>query len=189
MWKLLAKTSAAFFGVCVVVLVVMMEWRTGRVEWRVVLAIATPATALFAARAYFPLRSELRRQFIRAELRRRRHRLRVLGAAVNELIASMARLSPGDLSLYHTILQSTGDGDTACILTSKGSPNHDVLVQMTDLKLATPKEFKTFGTPPHAFTSARYALTPFGRTFIPRLMSDVLKHRALLTGGPRSPTQ
>ena len=58
---------------------------------------------------------------------------------------------------------------------------------MTDLKLATPEEFKTVGTPPHVFTTARYALTPFGRSYIPKLMADILKVRAILADGGAVP--
>lgn len=102
---------------------------------------------------------------------------------MGELIDAMARLSPGDLSLYHSLLQVTDPADTASILTSQGSPNHLVLVQMTDLRLATPEEFRTLGEPPHQFTTVRYALTPFGRACIPRLLADVLHRRAVLAGG------
>ncbi len=177
MWKFLARSSAAVFGVCVVLMAIGMKWRTGHVEWGVVITIAILATGFFAARSYVPLRAERRRQFMRAARSQKRARLRALGAAVNELIDSMARLSPGDLSLYHTILHSSSAGDTARILTSQGSANHDVLVQMTDLKLATPEEFKTFGTAPNAFTSVRYALTPFGRSYLAKLMAEVLQLR------------
>lgn len=182
MWKLLAQSTAAVFAVCVVVLAIMMKWRTGHVEWGVAFIIAGITAGLFAMRAYLPLRAGLRRHFIRTELARRRQRLRALGRAVNELIQSMARLSPGDLSVYQTILHVPGDGATACVQTVQGSPNHHVLVQMADLKLATPEEFKTYGTPPNAFTSVRYALTPFGRSYLPKLLSDAMKHRALLIG-------
>ena len=128
MWKFLGKISAAVFGACVFGLSALMKWRTGHVEWSVIFFLALLATSLFVIRAYFPLRAGVRRQFIRAELRRRRERLRVLRAAVNDLIRSMARLSPGDLSVYHSVLQAAGSDDTPCIMTSKGSPNHDVLV-------------------------------------------------------------
>jgi hypothetical protein len=176
--KLLAKASGGVFIVSLIALSGMMEWRSGHVQWAVVIAIATFASALFAVRAFFPLRAEARRWFIRNELRRRHYRIRALGTAVNELIDSMARLSPGDLSLYHTILRKTEEDDTACIQTSQGSPNHHALVQMTDLKLATPQEFRTLGSPPHTFTTVRYALTPFGRSYIPKLLPDILKRRA-----------
>jgi hypothetical protein len=92
----------------------------------------------------------------------------------------MACLSPVDLSIYQAILLGTGANETASIVTSKGSPNHNVLVQMADLKLATPEEFKTIGVPPAEFTMVRYALTDFCRKRLGSLMQDVLSHRALL---------
>ena len=108
MWKFLAKISAAVFVACVILLSALMKWRTGHAEWRVILFLALLATALFAVRAYFPLRAGARRHFIRMELRRRRQRIRAVGAAVNELIRAMARLSPGDLSLYHSLAGGGG---------------------------------------------------------------------------------
>ena len=187
MWKFLAKISAAVFGACLLLLSAVMKWRADHVEWRAIFFLALLATILFAVRAYFPLRADARRLFIQRERHRRRQRIRALGAAVNELIRSMARLSPGDLSLYHSLLEVEGPDEMACIVTSKGSRNHDILVQMTDLKLARPEEFKNIGEPPVEITIARYAFTPFGRSYIPRLMPDVLKLRAGLgRQGPHS---
>ena len=180
MWKLLAKMSAVVFAASLVALSAIAAWRTGEVNWRIVFFLAFAATALFAIRAYFPLRDGARRLFIRREVRRRHERLRMLGAAVNELIQSMARLSPADLSLYFTLLEKTDEGETACVVTSRGSPNHDVLVQMTDLRLARPEELKTLGSSVRPFTIARYALTPFGRSYLPKLMPDIMKVRHLL---------
>jgi len=181
MGKLLARMGAALFLACVALLALTTWWRTGEVQWRPVFAISTLVMAIFAVRASFLLRAERRRRLALAE----RERIYALGVAVGELIDTMARLSPGDLSLYHTALQVTADADTPSILTSQGSPNHHVLVQMTDLRLATPQAFQTLGAPPHAFTSVRYALTPFGRSYLPKLLPDVLKRRAVLaSGGP-----
>jgi hypothetical protein len=181
MKKLLARMAAAIFVGCVALFALVTWWRSGEVQWRLVLTVSILATAFFAVRAYFLLRAERRRRLEVAE----RENVYALGVAVGELIEMMARLSPGDLSVYPTALQATAEADTPSILTSQGSPNHLVLVQMTDLKLATPEEFRTFGEAPHAFTSVRYALTPRGRFMLPKLLGDVLRRRAALAGtGP-----
>lgn len=182
MVRLLARSALGVFLVSVLV-GYCLSWLSGRTPQPLLVgALALGAATLFTIRAYSPLRAELRRKFVGMELRRRRDRLGALGAAVNELIDAMARLSPGDLSIYGTILQTTKADDTACVITSKGSPNHHVLVQMTDLKLAAPQEFKTIGDGPHSFTSVRYELTPFGLGYLAKLMADVLERRDLLSG-------
>lgn len=183
MWKFLLKSCAAVYLVAVVGLAVFSQWRFGFVQWRLICALAAFAPAIFALRIRSRLVKASRSLFIRSELRRRRERIRALGAAVNELIRSMANLSPGDLSVYHSILGCTAEDDVASVLTSMGSPNHNVLVQMCDLKFAVPEEAKSFGDPPHRFTSMRYALTALGRRQLPGLLADALRYRAFLSEG------
>jgi hypothetical protein len=182
MGKLLFKPAAALFIGCIALFALLAAWRTGQVQWRLVLTVSAIATGLFATRAALLLRAERRRRLDQAE----RERLMALGRAVGELIDAMARLSGGDLSVYQTAVQVADAVDLPNILTMQGSPNHHVLVQMTDLKLATAEQFQTLGEPPHALTSVRYALTPFGRSYLPKLLREVLQRRAMLAGaGPR----
>ena len=186
-WKTLLITSGAVLSTCFIVVSGLMKWRAGHVEWTTAGFLALFGTAFFAIRAYFLLRAEARRRFIRAELRRRRERIRALGAAVNELVQSMARLAPEDMSLFHSVLQTAGAYDTPCIMTTQGSSIHEVLVQMTDLKLATPRKFETVGFAPHTFTSVGYELTSFGRSYLSKLMPDVVNLRSILMNGIAHP--
>jgi len=89
----------------------------------------------------------------------------------------MAGLSPGDLSLYHTIVVTSGD-DEARLMTAVGSPNHHILVQMTDLRLATPVDRKAYGEPPNGFESVAYAITPLGKLQIPKLLKAAIGIRS-----------
>src|ERR1700712_4589271 len=170
MWRLLAQSTAAVMLACVGLLS-LMSWHAGRgFEWRPILAFSAIGTAIFAGRTYVSLR-----RYRTMRLRR----LQVERDALQELIDDMARLSPGDLSLYATLEQQR-DADQLCISTSGGSLNHRVLVQMTDLGLATPDRMERMSGPGHSFVFASYKLTARGRASLRSLLQAVVKRRRWL---------
>ncbi|MFN3943560.1 MAG: hypothetical protein ACK4K7_01360 [Allosphingosinicella sp.] len=182
MGKQLAKLGGAIFGGSAIVIVAFAQWRYGEVDWRPVLVWSLFVTTIVTGRAFFIIRSRRRHAAARAI----RHRQMLeLEAAIGELKHSMARLSPADLSIYLSLTRRSDDDATPCVVTTKGSPNHLVLVQMTDLKLAAPEEFRTVGESPNALTCVRYAVTPFGRHYLLKILPEVLEVRAeRQVGGP-----
>jgi hypothetical protein len=146
----------------------ILSWFADRgLEWRPILAFSAIGTAVFAVRMFQSLRKHHAIQM---------RRLQVERDALQELVDDMARLSPGDLSIYFTLLQHP-EADPACIGTSGGSPNHRVLVQMTDLGLAAPDRMENMGGPAHSFVFASYRLTERGRASLRSLLEAVARRR------------
>jgi hypothetical protein len=167
MWKILVASSMAVMAACTGVLAIL-SWHAGRgFEWRPILAFSAIGTAVFAIRTFQSLHKHRAIQL---------HRLQVERDALQELVDDMARLSPGDLSIYFTLLQHPEAG-AACVGTSGGSPNHGVLVQMTDLGLAAPDRMENMGGPAHSFVFASYRLTERGRASLSSLLQAVAKRR------------
>lgn len=169
MWKLLAKSIAFIFVLCVTGGAAFSWWKTGAIDWVPVLVIAVGVTFVGAIRFYLLLRDE------RAKLLRRAQAER---DAAQDLVDDMARLSPGDLSIYVSAhQQQTAHGDDILFCTSGGSPNHHVLVQMTDLGLTAPAAMESIGDGAHRFVVARYKLTARGRASLGSLLAIVGKRR------------
>lgn len=166
MWRHLTAWTLGVFIAAMVLLAVMMEFRGGRINWALASIISGLCSVLFAARAY-------------ADFARRRSRLRDLQMAfldaMQELVDDMARLSPGDLSVYVAARQQTnvpvGIGTTA------GSPNHHVLVQMADLGLARPVAMEPLGSGPNAPVVTRYVMTPKGKAALGNILDIVVRRR------------
>jgi len=184
MWKILITSSAAFMALCTGVLATLSRHAGRDNEWPPILACSAIATAFFAYRMFQTLRKHRAMQL---------RRLQVERDALQELVDDMARLSPGDLSIYFTLLQHP-EADPACVGTSGGSPNHRVLVQMTDLGLAAPDRMETMGGPGHSFVFASYRLTDRGRASLGSLLEAVAKrrrwfaqHHGWAAGGPAPP--
>lgn len=177
MWMNAFKASAGFFVLCLAGVALYDKWRTGSVDWKVVLIAAIAGMVVGIVRYIRPYLRQLRPLFFRTELARLRQRRRMTQAAVDELIASMVKLSPGDFSIYQTVLGISGPDNAPGVLTSQGSPNHHVLVQMADLGITKPEQFNTIGEPPHTFTSVRYVVTPGGRNYIGKLLPYVMQLR------------
>ena len=151
MWKLHLKLTAGVFLACIVAGVALFTARQQPVAWRPILIVSALSTAVFAVRSFFLLRRA------RAGALQKQVALR---DAMQELVDDVARLSLADLSILTTILER-GDREAVC-MTSQGSSNHRVFVQMTDLGLMRPLQMDRIGEAPHAFVSVRYALTPSG---------------------------
>jgi membrane protein implicated in regulation of membrane protease activity len=169
MWKMILPIAALVFLGCLAVCALASWWTTGWIDWPPAIAISAGITVFMTVRFYLMLR-KLRMQKLQ--------RLQVEQQAVQELVDDMARLSPADLSVYVAAQQQlVKQEDEISFCTAGGSPNHHVLVQMTDLGLAAPARMEGIGEGEKRFVVARYSLTARGRASLGNLLQIVGQRR------------
>jgi hypothetical protein len=166
MHRILAFSSAGVLAASLIGGIGLSRLGSGTVQWAPIFMIALAVTAVFAFRASLLLRKERTRQ---------RRRLEVAANAMQELVDDMARLSLADLSIFIAAHQR-GDENVA-FATTAGSPNHRVLVQMTDLGLTAPEAMERIGDEGASFVFARYRLTASGRASIGNVLDIVARRR------------
>jgi hypothetical protein len=148
-------------------------WRTGHANWVLASTLATLAALFFAVRSYVLLKPEVARR--KAEHQKLREDLFEEGCG--EVADAMSRLSVADLSVFITCHQMIGGSeDSHSFMTSRGSPVHDVLVRMTDVRCAHPLEMKKLH-PDYDVTLCRYELTELGRALLPPMLRDAANRR------------
>jgi len=177
MARLIRDWLSAVFAITFIVIAGLGYWRTGEPNFRVAAVLAILATAFAAIRGYFLLRPELARR----EVERRKARDDLFEAGCGEVAELMSHLSPADFSVFITCHHLLGDGhDGYSFMTARGSPVHNVLVAMTDVRCARPVEMKQI-RPGYDASLATYELTELGKVLLERLMQDAARRRACRT--------
>jgi hypothetical protein len=180
--QLILVVSAAVFVVVLMLGVGFFYVRTGSIPFKFVIGLSTACAAFVALRSYFVLKAEdirreedLERQRIEDEQERQRDALFEEGCG--EAAEVMSHLSAADFSVFLTCEQmlARGEGDYTFV-TSKGSPMHHVLVALTDVRCARPKDMKRLD-PATEFVLVEYRLTKLGQTLLPTFLNDAARRR------------
>ncbi len=176
MWKVVWKPTLGVFVAALFCGPLVAAYHHSTVNWKLTLIIAAMAAVGFAIR-YSLLLRKTAKQF--EGLRQ------VFHEATHELVDAMARLSPGDFSIYVSACNHPIDApDQLIMTTARGSANHRVLVQMTDLGFARPHLMEQIGG--GQFGLAQYALTLKGRRQLRMLVHAAAKRRQFLLGQQRA---
>jgi hypothetical protein len=153
-------------------------WRTGQVNFMAAGVLATVATVFAGIRGYFLWKPEK----ARLEAERQEHREALFNQSCGEVAEMMSHLSPADFSVFIACHRVIGDQESSYgFMTARGSPVHNVLVGMTDVRCARPVEMKRIARG-HDASLARYELTKLGRGLLEPLMRDAARRRSERAG-------
>ena len=168
---------SAVFALAFAAVMGVTYWRTGHANFTAAGVFATLATAFVGIRGYFLWKPEK----ARLEAERQQHREDLFNQACGEVAELMSHLSPADFSVFITCHRMLGKGETSYgFMTARGSPVHNVLVGMTDVRFARPVEMKRIA-PGHDASLARYELTKLGMALLEPLMKDAARRRSQRT--------
>jgi hypothetical protein len=174
MVELIKRWTLGVFAVTFVLGTAMFYARTGSIHFKAVAALSTAVAVFVAIRFYFMLKPEV----ARLEEERRQQRIALFEEGCGEVAELMSYLSPGDFSVFITCHKMLDDGsDGHGFRTAKGSPVHNVLVAMVDVRCARPQEMRRVD-PAMDFSIADYELTKLGKVLLPQFMKDAVHRRS-----------
>lgn len=180
--QLILVISAAVFVVVFMLGVGFLYVRTGSIPFRFIAGVSTASAAFVALRSYFVLKAEnIRREEDRERLRleeeQKQEREALFEESCGEVAEAMSHLSRGDFSVFVTCHRMLERGETSYgFLTSRGSPVHNVLVAMTDLRCTRPKAMKPLD-PSLDISIAEYELTDLGKALMLTFLQDAVRRR------------
>lgn len=148
-------------------------WRTGEANFTLAAILAAMAALFVGVRFYFILKPEVAR--LTAEYRE--HRETLFNEGCGEVAETMSHLSAADFSVFVTCHRMMRESEQPHrFMTSRGSPVHYVLVQMTDVRCARPLEMKRI-RPGHDASLCQYELTDVGIALLPTMLRDASNRR------------
>jgi hypothetical protein len=174
MADLIKRWTLGIFAVVFLMTAGATYWRLGHANWTLASILATLGALFYAVRTYFLLKPEVAR--LKAEQQKQREDL--FNEGCGEVAEATSHLSDADFSVFVTCLHMMGESeDSYSFMTSRGSPVHDVLVRMADVRCTRPVEMKRI-RPDYDASLCRYELTKLGRVLLPRMLQDAAHRRA-----------